>query len=407
MIRIGLIGDFDESIPAHRAIPIALNMAADASGQSVTAEWISTGTIDSAEKLSKLDGLWCVPGGPYRSMNGALRAIRYAREHGRPFLGTCGGFQHAVIEYARNVLGWQHAEHAETSPDADFQVIAPLECALVEATGAVYFTAGSHLRAAYGADESTEAYRCSYGLNPEFRSRLAEGPLRVAAEDAEGDVRGLELDNHPFFVLTLFQPERAALQETLPPIVVAFVAAAGARAAQRQALRSGVTVRALHSSEWQAYRDIRLRALSESPNAFVTTTSDARMLSDRDWARRLENLSPDTDFPSIAEVKGQFAGLAWAKIHESAGDTGHLYQMWVVPERRGLGIGRMLLEAAIEWARSRQVRHLVLGVTCGDSPARRLYTSVGFQPVGAQEPLRPGSQLTVQTMRLEIRPDDA
>ncbi len=63
-------------------------------------------------------------------MDGALLAIRYAREQKRPFLGTCGGFQHAIIEYARNVLGWADADPAETAPDAARPVIAPLQCAL-------------------------------------------------------------------------------------------------------------------------------------------------------------------------------------------------------------------------------------------------------------------------------------
>jgi CTP synthase (UTP-ammonia lyase) len=167
-----------------------------------------------------------VPASPYRSTDGALRAIRFAREQGRPFLGTCGGFQHAVLEYARSVLGWVDAEHAETAPDAPLLVVTPLACALVEAQGAVRFRPGSLLRMAYGADEAVEGYRCRYGLNPAFRDALPAGALRVAAEDEAGDVRAVELDGHPFFVATLFQPERAALHGQVPAIVAAFVRAA-------------------------------------------------------------------------------------------------------------------------------------------------------------------------------------
>ncbi len=165
-------------------------------------------------------------------MDGAIFAIRYARERTCPFLGTCGGFQHAVIEYARNVLGWRDAEHAETAPDAKTLVIAPLACALVEKTGTVVFRAGSRLRAAYGKEQSKEGYRCSYGINSAFQKELVDGPLKVAAMDSDGDIRGLELDGHPFYVLTLFQPERAALRGMLPPIVAAFVTASAAYAAQ-------------------------------------------------------------------------------------------------------------------------------------------------------------------------------
>jgi len=72
------------------------------------------------------------PASPYTSMEGALDAIRYARESRRPFLGTCGGFQHAVIEYARNVCGLRDASHAETHPTAPILVVSPLSCPLVE-----------------------------------------------------------------------------------------------------------------------------------------------------------------------------------------------------------------------------------------------------------------------------------
>jgi CTP synthase (UTP-ammonia lyase) len=181
--------------------------------------------VTGVERVSGFDGLWCVPGSPYNSMDGALRAIQSARASGRPFLGSCGGFQHAVIEYARNVLGWQDAEHAETSPDAQRAVIAPLQCALVEVQGRVRFVPGSRIAAAYGVAEADEGYHCSYGLNPRFQARLLDGPLRATAHDESGDVRAVELDGHPFYVATLFQSERAALRDAVPPLVVAFVRA--------------------------------------------------------------------------------------------------------------------------------------------------------------------------------------
>jgi len=167
-----------------------------------------------------------VPGSPYASIDGALRAIRFAREHGRPFLGTCGGFQHALIEYARNVLGLADADHAESSPEAEMPLIAPLSCALVGARGTIRFVPGSALAAIYGAPEAVEGYHCSYGLNPRYRSLLESSPLRISAVDEAGEVRGVELAGHPFFVATLFQPELSALAGTPHPLVRAFVAAA-------------------------------------------------------------------------------------------------------------------------------------------------------------------------------------
>ena len=222
-ILIGLVGDYDASVPAHQAIPLALKQAADALGIKVGFEWVPTEEIRSVSRLSGFDGLWCVPASPYRSMEGALLAIRHAREKAVPFLGTCGGFQHAVIEYARNVLGWVDADHAETAPDSTRAVISPLECALVEATGLVRLFPGTLIASAYGANEAREGYRCRYGLNPQFQTALVAGPLRAAADDETGEVRALELEGHPFFVATLFQPERAALKGESAPLVVSFV----------------------------------------------------------------------------------------------------------------------------------------------------------------------------------------
>ena len=227
-LRVGLIGDHDPAVTAHRAIPRALALAAARIGIPVEPVWVPTEEIHGAARLAGFPALWCVPASPYRSTEGALLAIRFAREQGRPFLGTCGGFQHALLEYARGVLGWEDAAHRELSPDSPRAVIAPLSCGLVEVEGAIRLVPGSRLACAYGALQAREGYHCNYGLNPAFREALLSGPLCVAAEDAAGDVRGVELDGHPFFVATLFQPERAALQGRVPPLAEAFLRSAGA-----------------------------------------------------------------------------------------------------------------------------------------------------------------------------------
>lgn len=226
---IGLIGDHNAAVPAHRAIPIALRRAADEASLRVRHEWVPTESIGSRSSVDAFDGLWCVPASPYRSMAGALLAIRHARERGVPFLGTCGGFQHAIIEYAQNALGWSDAAHAETTPDAPRNVIAPLSCALLDAEGLVRLLPGTKLRAAYGVPEIAAEYMCSYGLNAEFKAALVAGPLRETATDAAGDLRAVELEGHPFFVGTLFQPERAALKGKPVTIVNAFLEAIHAR----------------------------------------------------------------------------------------------------------------------------------------------------------------------------------
>ena len=227
-VTVGLVGDRSDSVLAHQAIPQALENAADTLGIAAAYEWVPTERIRSASRVASFDGLWCVPGSPYRSMEGALVAIRCAREGRIPFLGTCGGFQHAVIEYARNVLGWQHATHGETNSTATLAVISPLSCGIIDGSGSIQLLAGTRLAAAYGVDEVTEEYLCSYGVNPDFRASLVAGPLREAARDDTGDLRGVELDDHPFFVATLFQPERAALRGRPAPLVAAFLAACAA-----------------------------------------------------------------------------------------------------------------------------------------------------------------------------------
>jgi CTP synthase (UTP-ammonia lyase) len=226
-MRIGLIGDLDPAIRAHQAVPLALARAAVAAGADggFDARWIATPAVDDAA-LAVCDALWCVPGSPYASMDGALAAIRWARERGVPFLGTCGGFQHAIIEYARDVAGLAGADHAESNPDAALPVIAPLACALRGATGAVQLVAGTRLRAIYGADRAEEGYFCGFGLNPALQDRIFDGALRVAAVDDDGAVRAVELVTHRFFVATLFQPELSALAGRTHPLITALVAAA-------------------------------------------------------------------------------------------------------------------------------------------------------------------------------------
>lgn len=198
---------------------------ADGAGLRVEVHWLPTSALHAGEDLSGYEGLWCVPGSPYCSMDGALTGIRHAREHGVPFLGSCGGFQHALVEYACNVLHWNAAEHAETAPGADLAVVTRLACALVEVVGDVTLVPGTRIAGAYGKPTIREAYHCSYGLNPELQDRLLGGALAAAAHDANGEVRAVELEGHPFFVATLFQHERHALAGRPTPLVQAFLAA--------------------------------------------------------------------------------------------------------------------------------------------------------------------------------------
>jgi len=229
-LTLAMEGDRDERITAHRAIEAALPQVARTLGVAIETRWLATESISGAEVLKDAHGVWCVPGSPYKSLDGALLAIRHARTHGLPFLGTCGGFQHAVIEYARHGLGWADAEHAETAPDATRAVITMLQCALVEASETVRLQPGSRIARAYANTHAHEGYHCRYGLNPAFQATLLKGPLVATAFDSAGEVRAIEHSDHPFYVATLFQPERAALRGEVPPLVLAFAHAALAAA---------------------------------------------------------------------------------------------------------------------------------------------------------------------------------
>ena len=197
---IALVGDFDPQVIAHAAIPRALELAGQSAGGKIKWRWVATDSIhEAARDLGGFAAVWVVPASPYRNPAGVLDAIRFARETGRPFLGTCGGFQHLLIEYARNVCGAPDADHEETAQSADSSgaipcsyrnieshggppapilVVTRLACSLVEKSGHVTFTPGSHLHGIFGGRPTTEGYHCSFGLNPAWRTRLEAGGIR-------------------------------------------------------------------------------------------------------------------------------------------------------------------------------------------------------------------------------------
>src|SRR5580693_8025219 len=118
---LAIVADCDSRSKSHAATNEPVAHSADSLGMEVETRWIGTAELaqpDGLEGLAKFDGLWIGPGSPYESMEGALSAIRRARERAIPLLGTCGGFQHIILEYARNVLGFTDAEHEESTPQA-------------------------------------------------------------------------------------------------------------------------------------------------------------------------------------------------------------------------------------------------------------------------------------------------
>ncbi len=132
-IRIGILGDFNPEFPSHRATNEALQHAAAKLNQRVESGWIPTSSIlepNGQKKLEGFDGIWASPGSPYKSFDGMLRGIEFARRRDWPFLGTCGGFQYALIECARNVLGIADADSAENNSGSKNIIIYPVACAV-------------------------------------------------------------------------------------------------------------------------------------------------------------------------------------------------------------------------------------------------------------------------------------
>lgn len=227
-VRIGLIGDRDEKVKAHGAIPGALGLIEEASGVRIEPVWLNTASLegDAGSRLEGFDGLWCVPGSPYASIEGALAAIRFARAEGVPFLGTCGGFQHAVIEYARNVMGLTEATHAESHPGTGIPLVTPLTCSLVGLEGRIRLLPGSRLAQIYRTLEARERYHCNYGLSKGSAVMFDDSELKISGFDDAGEPRAFELEGHKFFLGTLFQPELSALSGLAHPVIEAFVKAA-------------------------------------------------------------------------------------------------------------------------------------------------------------------------------------
>ncbi len=222
MKRIVVLGDRNVGSVTHRELDGALAMLPE----GVTARWVGTDTPDAA-RTSEADGLWVAPGSPYRDDASVYAAITAARTSGQPFLGTCGGFQFTVIEFARNVACVPDADHAETaSADQGSLVVDRLQCSLVGQERRVSAVPGTRLHALCGGVPFIGFHWCNYGLSPRYVDLLAAHGLVIGARADDAGVEAVELPTHPFFLATLFQPQIGALAgRPLHPVISALVAA--------------------------------------------------------------------------------------------------------------------------------------------------------------------------------------
>jgi ribosomal protein S18 acetylase RimI-like enzyme len=168
-------------------------------------------------------------------------------------------------------------------------------------------------------------------------------------------------------------------------------------------VRPAFCIRRFRADEWPAYRELRLRALADAPDAFARTHAEESARPAAEWASRLAaSAASPTELAACAERDGRAVGLVYTRLDPAATDTAHLYSMWVDPAARGAGVGAQLVGAVVDFARGHGARTLLLQVTEGNAAARRLYERAGFAATDELSPLREGSPLRVRTFRLAL-----
>ena len=220
--KLAIIGEFNPSNETHVATNNAITHSLTGLDCKLDAEWISTENV-SNEILEQSDGIWIAPGSPYKNMRNALKAIRYARENNIPCLGTCGGFQHIMIEYAETFLDIENPGHEEYDAEASTLFISELACSLRGREMKLHLAENSKVSSIYGAHDVTERYYCNFGINPLYRDTIKQGPINVVGSDSEGEIRVVEYPSHPFMIATLFVPQARSTEENPHPLVLGFI----------------------------------------------------------------------------------------------------------------------------------------------------------------------------------------
>jgi len=238
-VRIGIFGDYDPASPTLPWVEKSIQHAAEQLKIAVEATWLPTPSLLESEldqKLEAFDGLWAAPGSPYKSADGMLRGIEFARRRDWPFLGTCGGFQYTLIECARNVLGMADADSAENSPPSGQIVISPVSCEvpnraadaprLSGSVPGLRIRPGSYLHSFYKADIVEERFFCNFEVNPDFEWAFVEAGFPIVARGERNEPRAIECTGHRFFIATLYQPQLSSKPGKPHPVIVAFLRAA-------------------------------------------------------------------------------------------------------------------------------------------------------------------------------------
>ena len=221
-VRIAIVGDLDPAKHSHRELEAARSLL----GSDVETTWVATDSpamAGIAAGTTAYDGVWIAPGSPYADDAAVLSVIRFARESGLPLLGTCGGMQYAVVEFVRDVL-FRPGTHAEVDGVGADNAVGALACSLVGEQRVVTPVPGTRFATLLGGASFTGVHYCSYGPTAATLSTLQQHGWVVEATAPDAPVEVLSYEPHPFFVLTLFQPQIGAIQwGRVHPILHAFV----------------------------------------------------------------------------------------------------------------------------------------------------------------------------------------
>lgn len=238
-VRIGLIGKYIELKDAYKSIAESFIHAGVANECRVKVDWIHSEKIDAenvVSKLGELHGILVAPGFGDRGIEGKITAIQYARENNIPFLGICLGMQCAVIEFARNVLGFTTAHSTEMEPNTKYPVIDFMEAQKkVTRKGGTMrlgeypcvIQKGSKAYSVYGKQKIAERHRHRYEFNNKFLSQFEEAGMLASGINPDNNlVEIIEIKSHPWFIGVQFHPEYKSTVENPHPLFVRFVKAA-------------------------------------------------------------------------------------------------------------------------------------------------------------------------------------
>ena len=237
-VKIGLVGKYVELHDAYISVVEALNHGGFANNANVEIKWINAEELENSdvnEALKDVDGV-LVPGGfGDRGIEGKISAIQWARENKKPFLGICLGMQCSVIEYARNVLGFEGANSSEINPDTKYPVIDIMnDQKYIENLGGTMrlgqypckLQEESNSYREYGSELINERHRHRYEFNNEFRQQIEEAGMKIVGTSPDNRlVEIVEVEDHPWYVAVQFHPELKSRPNKPHPLFKGFIKA--------------------------------------------------------------------------------------------------------------------------------------------------------------------------------------